>query len=64
MNKIIQMCSDSVRGKMVTVTTLFLYSLFLFILPGGFQKVLPKSSYFKQKKSPFIKLVPTADSNK
>ena len=64
MNKIIQMCSDSVWGKMVTVTTPFLYSLFLFILPGGFQKVLIKKIYFKQKKSPFIKLMPTADSNK
>ena len=62
MNKIIQMCL--LQGKMVTITTLFLYSLFLFILPGGFQKVLPKNIYFKQKKCPFIKLMPTADSNR
>lgn len=63
MNKIIQMCSDSFIGKMGTITTLFLYSLFLFILPGGFQKgFCQRNVYFRQKSS-FVKLTHTADSN-
>lgn len=52
MNKIIQNIEPS------------FYILSLFILPGGFQKDLPKNVYFKQNKFPFTKLMQTADSNK
>lgn len=55
MNKIIQMCSDSVWGKMVTVTTLFLYSLFLFILPEGFSKGFDKEHLLQTKEVPIYK---------
>lgn len=51
-DKIIQMCSDSVypRIKWWLSQPFFSYSLFLFILPGGFQKVLIRT-FTSNKKS-------------